>query len=45
MCLVHASSETPPKTQWEKRVGEKSALHRASYIALVASLKTLHEKT
>jgi hypothetical protein len=46
MCPVHASLKTPPPPQNPvgKKGRRKECIVRASRIALVASLKTLHEK-
>jgi hypothetical protein len=41
---VYASLKTPPKTQWEKS-RRKEYITGLTYVAPVASLKTLHEKT
>jgi hypothetical protein len=43
MCPVHVSSKTSPKNP-VKKSRRKEYIVRASRIALVASLKTLHEK-
>jgi hypothetical protein len=45
MCPVHALSKTPPKNPVGKKGRRKECIARASRIALVASVKTLHEKT
>ena len=43
---AHASLKLLPKTQWKKKGSkEKEYIAHASYVALVASLKTLSEKT
>ena len=42
---AHASIKLLPKTQCEKGSKEKEYIAHASYVALVASLKTLSEKT
>ena len=42
---AHASLKLLPKTQWEKKGSEKEYMAHASYVALVASLKTLRDKT
>jgi hypothetical protein len=44
MCPVHTSSKTPPKNPVGKKGRRKECISRVSGIALVASLKTLHEK-
>jgi hypothetical protein len=44
MCPVHASSKTPPKNPVGKKGRRKECIARASRIALVALLKTSHEK-
>jgi hypothetical protein len=41
---VYALLKTPPKTQWEKG-RRKEYITGLTYVAPVASLKTLHEKT
>ena len=43
---AHASLKLLPKTQWKKKGStEKEYIAHASYVALVASLKTLSDKT
>jgi hypothetical protein len=42
---VYASLKTPPKNPVGKKGRRKEYITRIAYVAPVASLKTLHEKT
>jgi hypothetical protein len=44
MCPMHASLKTPPKNPLGNKGRREECIARASRIALVVSLKTLHDK-
>jgi hypothetical protein len=45
LCHVYASLKTLPKNPMGKKGRRKEYITRIAYVAPVASLKTLHEKT